>query len=113
MEDLNIYDCIECGCCDLVCPSHIPLTQNFRYAKAQIWSQKRERERSDVARNRFEARNARIAAEKSERARRLAEKTRMLQTGAADPAAKRALIDEVMKRVRDKKDSSAEESGKE
>ncbi|UCC13447.1 MAG: electron transport complex subunit RsxC [Gammaproteobacteria bacterium] len=113
VEDLNIYACIECGCCDLVCPSHIPLTQNFRYAKAQIWSQKRERERSDVARNRFEARNARIAAEKSERARRLAEKTRMLQTGAADPAAKKALIDEVMKRVGDKKDSSAEESGKE
>ena len=111
VENLNLYDCIECGCCDLACPSHIPLTQYFRYAKAEIWSQRRERQRSDAARHRFEARNARIESERSERARRLAEKTKMLQTGAADPATKQALIDEVMKRVVEKKDSPPKETG--
>ena len=111
VENLNLYDCIECGCCDLACPSHIPLTQYFRYAKAEIWSQRRERQRSDAARHRFEARNARIESERSERARRLAEKTKMLQTGAADPATKQALIDEVMKRVVEKKASPSKETG--
>jgi hypothetical protein len=35
----------------------------------------------------------------------------MLQTGAADPATKQALIDEVMKRVVEKKDSPSKETG--
>jgi hypothetical protein len=25
--DYNLRDCIECRCCDIVCPSHIPLAQ--------------------------------------------------------------------------------------
>jgi electron transport complex protein RnfC len=26
VQALHVFDCIECGCCDVVCPSHIPLT---------------------------------------------------------------------------------------
>ena len=111
VESLNVYDCIECGCCDLVCPSHIPLTQHFRYAKAEIWSRKVERRRSDHARTRFEARKTRIEKEAARKARRLAEKTRILEAGTRDPAAKQALIDEVMQRVRDKKDAAENEPG--
>ena len=33
LEDLGLFDCIECGCCDVVCPSHIRLTESFRAAK--------------------------------------------------------------------------------
>jgi len=29
----HIGDCFECGCCTYVCPSHIPLVQQFRVAK--------------------------------------------------------------------------------
>jgi electron transport complex protein RnfC len=35
MEDnFNLRSCFECGCCSYVCPSHIPLVQYFRIAKA-------------------------------------------------------------------------------
>ena len=33
LENLGLFDCIECGCCDAVCPSHIPLTESFRAGK--------------------------------------------------------------------------------
>ncbi|GAB6051939.1 electron transport complex subunit RsxC [Magnetospira thiophila] len=33
-EKYNLTSCFECGCCSYVCPSHIPLVQYFRVAKA-------------------------------------------------------------------------------
>lgn len=33
-ERFNLNDCFECGCCSFVCPSAIPLVQQFRVAKA-------------------------------------------------------------------------------
>lgn len=33
-ERYNLNRCFECGCCSYVCPSHIPLVQQFRIAKA-------------------------------------------------------------------------------
>lgn len=33
-EEYHLMDCFECGCCAYVCPSHIPLVQQFRIAKA-------------------------------------------------------------------------------
>lgn len=35
VEDFQLERCFECGCCAYVCPSHIPLVQMFRAAKAQ------------------------------------------------------------------------------
>lgn len=35
VEDYQLERCFECGCCAYVCPSHIPLVQMFRGAKAQ------------------------------------------------------------------------------
>jgi electron transport complex protein RnfC len=34
--EFNLMDCFECGCCSFVCPSHIPLVQQFRFAKAAV-----------------------------------------------------------------------------
>jgi len=34
MADYHLNDCFECGCCSYICPSNIPLTQQFRVAKA-------------------------------------------------------------------------------
>jgi electron transport complex protein RnfC len=104
VEALNLYDCIECGCCDLACPSQIPLVQYFRFAKTEIWNRSRERHRSDHARERFEARNARLEREAAEKERRLAARTRALKKSQDDPAARQAMIDEVMERVRSKKE---------
>ena len=36
LEDLGLFDCIECGCCDVVCPSHIRLTESFRAGKQAV-----------------------------------------------------------------------------
>jgi electron transport complex protein RnfC len=34
--EFHLYDCFECGACSYVCPSHIPLVQQFRAAKAYL-----------------------------------------------------------------------------
>ncbi|MDH3645895.1 MAG: electron transport complex subunit RsxC [Gammaproteobacteria bacterium] len=35
-DDHSLYDCFECGACNYVCPSHIPLVQYFRLAKKMV-----------------------------------------------------------------------------
>jgi len=35
-DDFDLMDCFECGSCSYVCPSHIPLVQRFRSAKALL-----------------------------------------------------------------------------
>jgi electron transport complex protein RnfC len=41
-EEYNAMDCIECGCCAFSCPSHIPLVQNIRRAKAEILARRKK-----------------------------------------------------------------------
>ncbi len=36
VDDFHLMTCFECGACSYVCPSHIPLAQRFRVAKAYI-----------------------------------------------------------------------------
>jgi electron transport complex protein RnfC len=104
-QDYHLFDCIECGCCAHVCPAHIPLVHYYRYAKTEIWSQEREREKSDLARRRHEARIARLARLDAERKARLRQKKEALEKKPAgdnvDP--KKAAIDAAMKRVAAKK----------
>jgi electron transport complex protein RnfC len=35
-DEFNLMDCFECGSCSFVCPSYIPLVQQFRMAKAAV-----------------------------------------------------------------------------
>ncbi|HVS16335.1 MAG TPA: electron transport complex subunit RsxC [Thermoanaerobaculia bacterium] len=35
-DEYRLMDCFECGACSFVCPSHIPLVQRFRVAKAAV-----------------------------------------------------------------------------
>ncbi len=35
-DEFNLMDCFECGSCSFVCPSHIPLVQQFRFAKSAV-----------------------------------------------------------------------------
>ncbi len=35
-DGFHLMDCFECGSCSFVCPSHIPLVQHFRVAKAAV-----------------------------------------------------------------------------
>ena len=36
VEEYRIMDCMECGCCQYICPARIPLVQQFRTAKFAI-----------------------------------------------------------------------------
>ena len=91
----NLMDCIECGACAYVCPSHIPLVQYYRYAKGAVRQQAADQVKADKARQRFEARQARIDAEKAEKeARRQArlEANRKKKEAAAAPSADTAAL---------------------
>ena len=63
-RDQGLFDCIECGCCDLVCPSHIPLTQQFRMAKLAVRTSAVETQRALAARERHDARQQRLERER-------------------------------------------------
>ena len=95
LREYGLTDCIECGCCDLVCPSHIPLTSNFRQAKARMRELADEKARAERARRRFEARNARLKAEEAERATELARQKEAAKQ--AGPDAIKAIMDRVDK----------------
>ena len=99
-QEYNLFDCIECGCCSYVCPSNIPLVHFYRYAKTEIWSLEREKEKADLARQRHEFRQSRIEREKAEKAARLAKKKAAAQGGKGD---KQAAIQAAMARAKAKK----------
>jgi electron transport complex protein RnfC len=42
-EQLNVLACIECGSCSYLCPSHRPLNQHFKRAKAEIMAARRKK----------------------------------------------------------------------
>ena len=97
----NLFDCIECGACAYVCPSNIPLVQYYRFAKSEIRTEEQEQRKADHARQRFEARQARLereaaekearrkarAAEAAKAQRQKAAATEGDQSGSAAPAA--------------------------
>jgi electron transport complex protein RnfC len=74
VQDYNLFDCIECGCCAVVCPSHIPLVQYYRFAKTESWAREREKRAAEHARERHAAREARLERLERERQARLRKK---------------------------------------
>jgi len=70
LQEHNLFDCIECGACAYVCPSEIPLVQYYRVAKVEIKEQIAEKIKSDRAKERFDARKARLEQEQAERKNR-------------------------------------------
>ncbi|MCX2961515.1 electron transport complex subunit RsxC [Rodentibacter caecimuris] len=89
-EEYALKDCIECGVCAYVCPSHIPLIQYFRQEKAKIWQIKEKQKKAEEAKIRFEAKQARMEREEQERkarSQRAAEARReeLAKTKGEDP----------------------------
>jgi electron transport complex protein RnfC len=110
-QEYDLFDCIECGSCSYVCPSNIPLVQYFRYAKGEIWTREREKEKSDLARQRHESRLKRLEREKAEReAKRQQKKSAldaaaMAERGQAEAAA-------AMQRAEARRDAALREAEK-
>ena len=70
VEEYQLFDCIECGACAYVCPSHIPLVDYYRYAKDEIRAARHSAQKADRARERFEARTHRLERERAAQAAR-------------------------------------------
>lgn len=89
-EEYNLFDCIECGACAYVCPSEIPLVQYYRVAKSDIRNQRDEKDKSEKAKQRFEARKARLLEEKKlrEEKHRLAAEQRQQTMNSSGSGAK-------------------------
>ena len=111
-QEYDLFDCIECGCCSYVCPSNISLVHYYRFAKTEIWSMEREKEKADQARKRHEFRLSRIEREQAEKEARLAQKRAAVQEKAETPdkgdADKQALIQAALARAQAKKESQQE-----
>jgi electron transport complex protein RnfC len=65
---LGLKDCIACGCCSFVCPSHVPLVHYFNFAKGELMEQERAKLKQEATKKLVDARNERIARIERERA---------------------------------------------
>jgi electron transport complex protein RnfC len=74
LASYHIDDCIECGCCQVVCPAKLPLVHYFRFAKSELKAQERERKKADVSRLRSETRLLRLEKIKQEQEERKAQR---------------------------------------
>lgn len=86
----HLFDCIECGACAYVCPSSIPLVQYYRQEKAEIKAADQEAARAAQAKERFEARQARLEREKA--ARELRHKQAAVKVTESDQSAVQAAV---------------------
>ncbi len=89
LESHDLFDCIECGACSWVCPSNIPLVQYYRNSKAEILQARKDNEKSEQSRARFEAREQRLEHQAKER-----EAKRAARKKAAEERAKKAAAGE-------------------
>ncbi|MFA6972706.1 MAG: electron transport complex subunit RsxC [Gallionella sp.] len=59
----GLKDCIACGCCSFVCPSHIPLVHYFNFAKGELMEQERGKLKQEATKK--------LADERLERTQRI------------------------------------------
>ncbi|TKB54289.1 electron transport complex subunit RsxC [Ferrimonas aestuarii] len=102
---LNLNDCIECGACAFVCPSEIPLVQYYRVAKSEIRQDALKQQKSEAAKIRFDARQARLEKEKQERENR--HKAASARRKATTPAADSDAVKAALARIKGKQDEQA------
>ena len=67
LDTLAVGACIECGCCDYVCPSSIPMTARFIAAKRDLRQHEAAVRTAAHARGRFENREIRLRGERLQR----------------------------------------------
>jgi electron transport complex protein RnfC len=92
---LGLKDCIACGCCSFVCPSHIPLVHYFNFAKGELMEQERVKLKQEATKKLADARNERIARIERERAEAAARRkaAREAKERAAKEAAAKAVTE--------------------
>lgn len=68
----GLLDCIFCGSCAYVCPSHIPLVQYFQYARGELVDRQRQQHRQEETKRLIAQRAERLQREAREKRQRLA-----------------------------------------
>jgi electron transport complex protein RnfC len=101
LEQLGLSDCIECGCCDYVCPSHIPLTSNFIAAKQTQQNIAFENQRAIKAEARFNARAERLQIRDEERQQELDGQIANIDRVAANEGESKDALRRLLQRVDD------------
>ena len=92
--ELGLDSCTGCGDCDRACPSHIALSTLLVLRRDQLRERARMLQRATSARQRFEARNARLQRDAEERSQRESQ----LQASATSEDAVEAAIARAMAR---------------
>lgn len=64
----GVRDCILCGCCAYVCPSHIPLVQYFQYVMGEQAARSNTEKKSEQIKQLMNTRSERLSKEESARA---------------------------------------------
>ncbi|MGM0594427.1 MAG: electron transport complex subunit RsxC [Pseudomonadota bacterium] len=86
--EFGLRDCIACGTCSYICPSSIPLTQYFNFAKGELARTQQEKQKSDFTRQLAQSRQERLEREAREKkeaaARRKAEREAKRRTAEAE-----------------------------
>jgi electron transport complex protein RnfC len=109
LDTLHLDACIECSACDFVCPSHIPLTQEFREAKRAAQVAVFENAQASQARARFASHQQRITREHAEREQRRAQRLHKPSVNATETSQelvqdkKKAAIQAAIARAKAKK----------
>ncbi|MEN9681782.1 MAG: hypothetical protein RLZZ627_1675 [Pseudomonadota bacterium] len=109
VESLHLLDCIECGCCDVVCPSLIPLTDRFRAGKKLLRRFLADERLARKAQSRHQARLARLQRDQLEREQEAEARKNALGQGA-QPQIQEALERARLKRAQ--RLNAAKDSGK-
>lgn len=82
----GLKDCILCGSCAYVCPSHIPLVHHFQYALGEKDARRKVARKNDYTRQLTEARTARLEREAAQKAAaKAAKKNRASTTSEVSP----------------------------
>ena len=84
----GLKDCIACGCCSFVCPSHIPLVHYFNFAKGELMEQERGKLKQEATKKLADERTVRT--QRIERERQEANAKRKAAREAKEAAAKLA-----------------------
>ncbi len=96
----GLMDCIECGACAYVCPSQIPLVSYYRHGKDQLRQRALDQVKSDRARERFEARQARLDAEAEAKAAKRAARAAAMEAAKSGEDPRKAEVQAAVARAR-------------
>ena len=100
----HVFDCIECGACSWVCPSHIRLVDFYRFAKSELTYLDIKQAKAQQAKIRHEDRDARLERIKAERQAKRRQKTARLTDKQSAKQEISAVLARIKQQTRDAAD---------